>query len=181
MQTSPARTDAMHAAQQQGTKVRRERIMAAAKKVATGTGELTIASVCRSARVSTSFLYRHVDIRTEVEAILASAVTEPTPVGSCRVTLRSLQTDLENQRAQNQRLLGKVQALENRLSELLGAAVAFDEPTPSAEAKEAQIDRLEEEVLDLRDQLADTETELAAVRQINRELTEELNLRKRRR
>jgi len=64
---------------------------------------------------------------------------------------------------------------KNPSSQTTGAVVA------RAEAEEAQIDGLEEEVFNLRDQLAETETELAAVRQINRELTEELNLPRRRR
>jgi hypothetical protein len=128
-----SRTDAMHAAQRQATTVRRDGVLAAAKAVASGRGELTITAVCRHARVSTSFLYRHRDLRAEVEAILGAAVTEPTLLHSTRVTLRSLQTDLENQKAQNQRLRSNVQVLERRLSELLGTAlVRDDEPSCAA-------------------------------------------------
>ncbi len=91
--------------------------------------------------------------------------------------MRSLQTDVENQKAQNQRLRAKVQALERRLSELLGITVVGDEQTSNSRTAAARVERLEQEVLELRDQLAGAETELAAVRQINRELTEALNLR----
>lgn len=176
MSTDATRTEAMHAAQRQATTVRRDRVMAAAKAVASGSGELTITSVCRAARVSTSFLYRHMDLRAEVEAILASAVTEPAPPGSTRVSLRSLQTDLENQKAQNHRLRLKVQTVERRLSELLGVTVVADDQTSSTDAADARVERLEQEVVELRDQMAGAETELAAVRQINRELTEALNV-----
>jgi len=165
----------MHEAQRRGTEVRRERIVTAAKAVASGTGELTIASVCRAARVSTSFLYRHLDVRAEVEAILAAAVAEPTQAGSSRVSLRSMQTDLENQKAQNHRLRTQVRALERRLSELLGVAVVCEDQPARPEAGDARAERLEQEVFELRDQVAGAETELAAVRQINRELTEALN------
>lgn len=167
----------MRAAQQRGTMIRRQRVLAAAKVVASGCAELTITSVCRTARVSTSFLYRHVDLRAEVEAILAAAVLEPAALGSTRVTLRSLETDVENHRAQNQRLRVKVRTLEHRMSELLGIAVVGDEETPESATTAAEVERLEQEVLQLRDELAAAETELAAVRQINRELTEALNLR----
>ncbi len=177
MSTEASRAAAMHAAQQRATTIRRERVLAAARAVASGSGELTITSVCRTARVSTSFLYRHLDLRAEVEAILAAAVHEPAVLDSTRVTMRSLQTDVENQKAQNQRLRAKVQALERRLSELLGMTVVGDEQTSNSRTAAARVERLEQEVLELRDQLAGAETELAAVRQINRELTEALNLR----
>jgi hypothetical protein len=140
-----------------------------------GTGELTVASVCRAARVSTSFLDRHLDVRAEVAGILAAAVTEPAGSGSSRVTLRSMQADLENQKAQNHRLRTKVQVLERRLSELLGIAVVCEEQPTTVEGSDARAERLEQEVLELRDKAACAETELAAVRQINRELTEALN------
>lgn len=167
----------MHAVQQRATTIRRERVLMAARAVASGSGELTITSVCRTARVSTSFLYRHLDLRAEVETILAAAVQEPAVLDSTRVTMRSLQTDVENQKAQNQRLRAKVQSLERRLSELLGITVVGDEQTSNSRTAAAWVERLEQEVLELRDQLAGAETELAAVRQINRELTEALNLR----
>lgn len=176
MTAGAARTQAMHEAQRRGTDVRRDRVVAAAKAVASGTADLTITSVCRAARVSTSFVYRHLDVRTEVDAILAAAVTEPA-LGSSRVSLRSMQTDLENQKAQNHRLRTQVQALERRLSELLGVAVVCDEQPGRPEAGDARAERLEQEVFELRDQVAGAETELAAVRQINRELTEALNAR----
>ena len=175
MSAGAPRTDAMHQAQRRATDVRRDRLIAAAKEVASGTGELTVASVCRAARVSTSFLYRHLDVRADVAAILAAAVTEPAGPGSSRVTLRSMQTDLENQKAQNHRLRAKVQVLERRLSELLGVGVVCEEQPTNVEASDARVERLEQEVFELRDQVAGAETELAAVRQINRELTEALN------
>ncbi len=93
------------------------------------------------------------------------------------VTVRSLQTDLENQRSQNQRLRHQVSTLERRLSELLGVASLTAELSalPDAQALEAQVEALKQETLDLRDQLAGAEAELAAVCQINRELTAAIN------
>lgn len=176
--TTEIKTAAMHDGQRQGTVIRRERVLAAAKAVAAGTGDLTIVSVCRRARVSTSFLYRHLDLRAEVEAILAAAVTEPSGLGSTRVTLRSLEADLENYRAQNHRLRSQVQALERRLSELLGIAVVEDDESTNGLTHDGRVGRLEQELFEVREQLAGAETELAAVRQINRELTEALNVRR---
>ena len=65
-------------------------------------------------------------------------------------------------------------------AELLGIAIVGDEQASNSGTAGARVERLEQELLELRDQLAGAETELAAVRQINRELTEALNLRGRR-
>ena len=103
-------------------------------------------------------------------------------ISSARVSGASLRAELENARAQNQRLTRQLRALERRLSQAEGAHLVADELLPEGalgEIADRQLaDRateLDRQLFEAREQLRETTEELEAARAINRELMQQAN------
>ena len=144
----------------------------------------SIAGIARAAGVSRKFIYDHADLRAEVELKLAQAAQRQAGdmATAARVTAASLRAELENSRAQAQRLGKQVHALEARLSQAEGARLVGDDLLPEgmlAELADRQLAQrnaaLEQELFEAREQLRETTEELEAARAINRELMQQAN------
>jgi chromosome segregation ATPase len=126
-------------------------------------------------------VYDHPELRAEIErraAQVADRFTTTVTAGA-RVTGASLRADLENIKAQNRRLRDQVAALGRRLGETVAEEVR-PEMTGRGErvtddTLRARIEALEENLADVRGELARRIDELEAARQINRELMARLN------
>ncbi|MFJ3658360.1 DUF6262 family protein [Streptomyces nigra] len=156
---------------------RRERVLKALDTAVRTGGDITVSGLARAARVDRTFLYRHRDLLERVHA----AATTPAGDGAMTAVSRaSLQTDLANALERNNRLAARVQQLEKRLSQSIGAKVWAD----SGLGAPADIDQLQRRVTVLEQQLADKQgeldersEELEAARAANREMTRSLNHR----
>jgi hypothetical protein len=155
---------------------RRRRVLTALERLHADGRALTVAGVAKAVGAHRSFLYRHPDLHTAV--LQRAAEPPPTGKGGHTVSRRSLLTDLANLQHRNTRMAAHIAQLERRLSETLGTA-AWQESGLSAPAGidvlQRRITDLENQVLDLRQQLADHTDELAAARAANRELMAHLN------
>jgi hypothetical protein len=114
------------------------------------------------------FIYSHPPLRAQIEqrALQAAAQAGAPLHDQARLTIASLRADAANYRAQSQRLRQQVTVLEGRLSELLGQQVATDLP----DHHELAVDCERELRTELEHALAEAREELAAVREISREL-----------
>jgi Family of unknown function (DUF6262) len=155
---------------------RRQRVIAAISRAVTDGTEISVSAIARAAAVDRTFLYRHRDLLGEVHATQASP-----PAGSGTgpaVSRASLQADLLAAHERAVRLAARIQQLEKRLSETLGEQ-AWRESGLGAPAGidtlNHTITRLEQQAADLRIQLEDRDSELAAARAANRELMTQLN------
>jgi chromosome segregation ATPase len=176
MSERPDRAQAMISARQLASRQKLERLRAAAAETLGRGEDLVLAQLARRAGVSRKFCYQ-----PAVRTMLAELVDASTrrnigrAEATARVTAASLRADLENYRAQNQRLRRQVGELERRLSEALGrvATVELDaggEPAERFEGASEQIGELEQRIFELEEKLARRLEELEAVREINREL-----------
>jgi hypothetical protein len=139
--------------------------------------EITISSVAGRAKVHRSFIHRHADLHAAVLQAAADTTTAPSPA-STAISHRSVLAENANLHEQNRRLAQQVTDLEDRLSELLGQQ-AFDRsglgaPAGTA-AVQAELEAQRQTVLDLRRVLEERDEELAAARETNRRLMNELN------
>src|SRR5512132_3955607 len=138
--------------------------------------EITISAVARRARVHRSFIHRHPDLRAAV--LRAADGDTPADVPSTTVSRRSLLADNANLREQNRRLAQQLGALEDRLSDVLGAET-FQRSGLGASADtaalQAQVGQLQQRVLDLERTLEEREEELGAAREAHRRLMAEHN------
>jgi hypothetical protein len=167
----------MHASRRLDSQVKTQRLRAAVAALIAAGRPTTIAQVAREAGVSRKFIYSHPELRAEIEhrTLQAAAGTGSALVSDARVSAASLRADLENSRALVHRLRGQVAALERRLSESLGRQIAGelhdDEPTGAASVEvRERLERAEQRAFELQEALAGAQEELAAVREINREL-----------
>jgi hypothetical protein len=136
-----------------------------------------VSTLARRAGVSRRFIYDHPELRAEV-AQRASQVADQHAgaVGaSARVSSVSLRADLENAKARNRRLDVEIAALRRRLGAIIGREVldeigGVEDPTVAA-----RVSQLEQALFESRENLARCTEELAAARQINRELMARLN------
>lgn len=144
----------------------------------------SIASIARQAGVGRKFIYDHPDLKAGIELKAAQATRSHAGdlAAAARVTGASLRAELENARAQNQRLTRQLRALENRLSKAEGAHLVADELLPEAVLAELADQQLANRVIELDQQLFETKEslrrtteELEAARAINRELMQEAN------
>jgi chromosome segregation ATPase len=172
-----ARAEAMAKGRQADSARRRQRVIAALSKAAADGTEISVSAIARAAAVDRSFLYRHRDLLGKIHAIEAS----PPAAGEAAapaVTRASLQADLLAAHERAIRLTARVQQLERRLSEALGAH-AWRESGLGAPADidtlNQKITHLEQQVIDLRLQLEQRDEDLAAARSANRELMAQLN------
>ncbi|WP_104532062.1 hypothetical protein [Streptomyces natalensis] len=155
---------------------RRTRVLKALDKLAADGEEITVSSVARTAGVHRSLIHRHGDLHA---AVLARA-SEPPPgtAAGTQVSRQSLLADVANLTARNGRLSMHITRLERRLSEALGQA-AWEASGLGAPADIETLTRrtteLEQQILDLRGELAERDEDLEAARAANRELMAQLN------
>ena len=177
------RATAMHGQRRLDAQLKRERVAAAVDACLASGNEITIAGVARQARVSRKFIYSHPELRAELElrALRATQSAGATGLANARVTGASLRADSENYKAQSHRLRQQVRTLEQRLSEILGSQLAdalpHDERTDlrNHDALQKELEQSEARTFELQETLADAREELAAVREINRELLADRN------
>ncbi len=159
---------------------RRQRVIAAINRAGIDGTEVSVSAIARAA-VDRTFLYRHRDLLGQIHATQAGppggSVTGPA------VTRASLQADLLAAHDRALRLTAHIQQLEQRLSEALGDQ-AWRESGLGApadiDALNHKIAQLDQQVIDLRLQLEERDSELAAARAANRELMARLNATARR-
>jgi hypothetical protein len=176
-------TAALHAARRLDGQLKAEHVRAALRGLLAAGRPITIAEVARQASVSRKFIYSHPQLRAEIEhrAVQAAAPPRSPLVSEARVTVASLRADVENARAQNQRLRQQLDALERRLSEALGRQIAADLPgdePPAADAERelrSELAHAQQRAFELEEALAEARDELAAARDINRELLAQHN------
>jgi chromosome segregation ATPase len=171
-----ARAAAMTKGRQADSARRRQRVIAALDKAAADGTEISVSAIARNAAVDRSFLYRHRDLLGKIHAIEAS----PPAAGEAAtaVTRASLQADLLAAHERAIRLTARIHQLEHRLSEALGEQAWRESGlgTPAdTGALNQRITHLEQQVVDLRLQLAERDQDLAAARAANRELMAQLN------
>lgn len=164
------------AARRNDSNRRRRQVVDALDRLRADGNEITVSAVARTAGVDRSFLYRHHDLRSQILAV----VNQPSPPSSngTRTSHRSLQADLANVRAQNERLRHQVTKLSERLSEVLGEQVFHEAGltrTDEISSLRERIAELEQQLLDRRQDLNDRDDELAAARATNRDLIATLN------
>ncbi|MGW3654344.1 hypothetical protein ACWD6R_00855 [Streptomyces sp. NPDC005151] len=144
----------------------------------TGT-PISVSAIARQAAVDRTFLCRHRDLL----ALVHAAELEPAaqgPAGGSPVSRASLQADLANAQARNTRLTTRIQQLEKQLSQALGAqawqASGLGAPTDIDELQR-KITRPEQRNVELTAALEEAQSDLAAAREANRDLTRALNQR----
>jgi chromosome segregation ATPase len=168
------------AARRNDSNRRRQKVVDALDQLHASGEYITVSAVARTAGVDRSFLYRHNDLRSQILA----AADQPEPLSSSgiRTSPRSLQADLANLRAHNERLRHQVAKLSERLSEVLGEQVFHDAgltQTDEISSPRQRVAELEQQLLDRRQDLQDRDDELAAARATNRDLIATLNRRPR--
>ena len=155
---------------------RRQRAITAINRAITDGTEISVSAIARAAAVDRTFLYRHRDLLGKIHATQAgppsAAATGPA------VTRASLQADLLAAHERALRLAARIRQLEKRLSETLGDQ-AWRESGLGAPAGIDTLNhtttRLQQQAADLRIQLEERDSELAAARAANRELMTQLN------
>ena len=177
--TAPGRTEKMRAGRQADSARRRQRVIAALNRAATGGGvEISAAGIARAAGVDRSFLYRHHDLLEKIHAMAAAPPADD--AGGAQVTRASLQADLLAAHERAHRLSTRIQQLERRLSQVLGEQVfresGLGQPA-DIDHLQHQITHLQQQAADLKLQLEDRDRELEAARTANRELMAQVNIR----
>jgi hypothetical protein len=139
--------------------------------------EITVSAVAARARVHRSFVHRHPDLHAAVLTAAADATIDPSPAATA-ISHRSVLADNANLHEQNRRLAQHISDLEDRLSELLPQQ-AFERSGLGAPASlaavHAELETQRQTVFDLRAALNEPDEELAAARETNRRLINELN------
>jgi hypothetical protein len=171
------RTEAMLDGRHADTARRRHRVVTALGRAHAEGAEIGVSAIARAAGVDRSFLYRHRDLLEKIHAFAAEPPATGEGLGPA-VTRASLQADLLAAHERAARLHTRVHHLEQRLSEALGEH-AWREAglgTPiDIDALNQQITHLEQQMVDLRLQLAERDEDLAAARAANRELMARIN------
>jgi chromosome segregation ATPase len=156
---------------------RRQRVLVTLDRRTTEGVEISVSAIARAAGVDRSFLYRHRDLLEKIHA-LAAEPPATSERASPAVTRTSLQADLRAAHERATRLHSRVQHLEHRLSEALGERAwretGLDAPA-DVDALHQQINRLEQQVIDLGLQLAERDAARAAARATNREFMARIN------
>jgi hypothetical protein len=156
---------------------RRQRVRQALADMHVDGSDITISAVAARAQVHRSFIHRHPDLHAAVLEASAAALTQPSPAATT-ISHRSVLAENANLHQHNRRLGQHISDLEDRLSELLGQQ-AFDRsglgaPTSTAALQE-ELETQKQTVLDLRRLLEERDEELAATRETNRRLMNQLN------
>lgn len=170
---------AMRDGRQADTERRRQRVATAVRNAAKNGTPISVSAIARQAGVDRSFLYRHRDLLEIVHAAELEPAAQD-PAGGSPVSRASLQADLANAQTRNTRLAARIQQLEKRLSQALGAQ-AWQESGLGAPADidelQRKITRLEQRNVELTSALEETRSDLDAAREANRDLTRALNQR----
>jgi Family of unknown function (DUF6262) len=156
---------------------RRQRVHQAIASMRVGGSEITISAVAARAAVHRSFIHRHPELHAAVLKASADAISEPSPAATA-ISHRSVLAENANLHEQNRRLAQHISDLEDRLSDLLGQQ-AFDRSglgaPASTTAVQAELDAQRQAVLDLKLALEERDEELAAAREANRRLMNQVN------
>jgi len=127
--------------------------------------------------VHRSFVHRHPDLHAAVLKAATEATTSPSPAASA-ISHRSVLAENANLHEQNRRLARQISDLEERLSELLGQQ-AFERSglgaPASTAAVHAELEAQRQTILDIKRALEERDEELAAVRETNHRLMNQLN------
>jgi hypothetical protein len=157
---------------------RRERVHQAIAAMTADASEISVSAVAARARVHRSFIHRHPDLHAAVLAAAdpPAAGTDP---GQAQTTVsrRSLLADNANLHEHARRLQRRINELEARLSELLGAHAVECSGFSQLDTADTQgeIDDLRERVFDLQRILQERDEELGAAREAHRRLMAEIN------
>ena len=154
---------------------RRRRVMKALDDLGADGHEISVSAVARRAGVHRSLIYRHTDLHA---AVLARAAQPDTGPSGPQVSRKSLLADLANLTERNTRMARRITQLERRLSETIGQETWHESGLGAQDdlsAVQQRVAQFEQEVADLRTQLADRGDELTAARTANRELMVQLN------
>ncbi len=156
---------------------RRQRVHQAMAEMHVDGSEITISAVAARARVHRSFVHRHPELHAGVLKAATEATTSPSPAATA-ISHRSVLAENANLHEQNRRLARQISDLEERLSELLGQQ-AFDRSglgaPASTAAVHAELDAQRQTILDIKRALEERGEELAAVRETNHRLMNQLN------
>lgn len=154
---------------------RRRRVLKALDDLASDGQPISVSAVARLAGVHRSLIYRHSDLHA---AVLARAAQPPDGPTGPQVSRQSLLADLANLTERNTRLARHITQLERRLSEALGQdawrASGLGAP-PDVETLTRRVTELEQQIFDLRTELAERDEDLTAARAANRELMAQVN------
>lgn len=156
---------------------RRQRVHQAIASMHADGSEISVSAVAARAAVHRSFIHRHPDLHAAVLKASADAISEPSPAATA-ISHRSLLAENANLHEQNRRLAQQISDLEDRLSELLGQQ-AFERSGLGAPASnvavQAELEAQRQTILDLKRALEERDEELAAVRETNHRLMNQLN------
>ncbi len=178
MTSTESRTPpALAKARQRDVDRRRQRVHQALADMHVDGSEISISSAAARARVHRSFIHRHPDLHAAVLQAAADAVEHPSAAATT-ISHRSVLAENANLHETNRRLSQHIRDLEDRLSELHGQQ-AFERsglgaPTGTA-ALQAELEQHRQANLDLKRVLEERDEELAAARETNRRLMNQLN------
>lgn len=166
------------------SQLKRDRVLATLGGFVERGEVMTVVGLAKRAGVSPRFVYNHPDLRAEIERRAAEIGDQLVGkvTASARVTTASLRADLANYKAEVQRQRVEINALQDRLSEMLG--VSYAAGLPEAErhgmltSQDAQktIVELEQRAFEADEEMCRQREELEAVRDLNRELMTKLNM-----
>jgi len=162
------------------SQLKASRVRTALEAMAEAGEPLAVAALARRARVSRRFIYDHPELRAELLRHAAEAAQRDRAAinASSKVSIASLRADLANAKDRNHRLEAEHNALKRRLGQAIGAEVMADASGVAASEQatlQAKLTATEDALADTREQLARCAEELAAARQINRELLASVN------
>src|SRR5258708_5879053 len=156
---------------------RRQRVHQAIASMHADGSEITVSAVAARAAVHRSFIHRHPALPAPVLKPPADAISEPSPAATA-ISHRSVLAENANLHEQNRRLAQHISDLEDRLSDLLGQQ-SFDRSglgaPASTAAVQAELDAQPQIVLDIKLALEEQDEELAAAREANRRLMNQVN------
>jgi chromosome segregation ATPase len=159
-------------------------VRAALDAVVTAGLPLNVAAVARHARVSRRFIYDHPELRAAIDLKATEAIARFSGqlAATAQVSAASLRADVENTKAENQRLRERLRVVEARLSEALGQEVTAELAAKGIVAGDMvlaeQIASLHARISELEADLRRRCDDLDGARQANRELMAELNRRR---
>jgi transposase-like protein len=169
-----AQTIGIIQARRADTSRRRDRVLKALDAATEAREEISVSAIARRAGVDRTFLYRHRDLLDMIHTQAA----EPPPITGETVSRPSLLADLANAQDRNTRLAKENQQLRGRLSAALGEEIWREAglgAPPDVETLTGRITELEQEAVELRRRLQESEEDLEAARSVNREYMARLN------
>lgn len=138
---------------------------------------VSVSAVSARAKVHRSFIHRHPDLHATVLAVASETVLDPSPASTV-ISHRSVLAENANLHEQNRRPAQHVRELKDRLSELLGnqgferSGLGADTDTA---ALQGELEHPRQANLELTRVLEERDEDLAAARETNRRLMNQLN------